>query len=57
MSKMQKESQVVCCIESYGLGVEHLAHDRKVVGLIPMRDGSGVKAMPELIPTPNSGSL
>jgi len=23
----------------------------------PMLDGSGVKAMPELIPTPNSGSL
>jgi len=47
--------------ESCGLAVEHSAHDRKVVGLIPVdqsnADGSGVKAMPGSIPTPNSGSL
>jgi len=42
--------------ESYGLAVEHLAHDRKVVGLIPMLDGNGVKAMPGSIPAPNPGS-
>ncbi len=27
------------------------------MGVIPMLDGSGVKAMRESIPTPNSGSL
>jgi len=27
------------------------------VGLIPMLDGSGVKAMPGPIPTPNPGSF
>jgi len=43
--------------ESYGLAVEHSAHDRKVVGSIPMLDGSGVKAMPGSIPTPNPGSF
>jgi len=32
--------------ESCGLVVEHSAHDRMVVGSIPMIDGSGVKAMP-----------
>jgi len=36
--------------ESYGLAVEHSAHDRKVVGSIPMLDGNGFKAMPGLIP-------
>ena len=39
--------------ESYGLAVEHSAHDRKVVGSIPMLDGNGFKAMPGLIPAPN----
>ncbi len=36
----------------------YLAHDR-IGGFDPrpMLDGSGVKAMPELIPAPNSGSL
>jgi hypothetical protein len=44
--------------ESCGLAVEHSAHDQKVVGSIPMLvDGSGVKAMPGSITTPNSGSL
>jgi len=46
--------------ESCGLAVEHSAHDQKVVGSMPARtmlDGSGVKAMPGSIPTPNSGSL
>jgi len=42
--------------ESYGLAVEHSAHDRKVVGSIPMLDGNGFKAMPGLISAPNSGS-
>ncbi len=42
--------------ESYGLAVEHSAHDRKVVGSIPMLDGNGVKAMPGSIPAPNPGS-
>jgi hypothetical protein len=42
--------------ESYGLAVEHSAHDRKVVGSIPMLDGNGVKAMPGSIPAPNLGS-
>jgi len=42
--------------ESYGLAVEHLAHDQKVVGSIPMLDGNGVKAMPGSIPAPNPGS-
>jgi hypothetical protein len=32
--------------ERCGLVVEHSAHDRRVVGSIPMLDGSGVKAMP-----------
>jgi len=45
-----------CC----GLAVEHLAHDQKVMGSIPVNptlDGSGVKAMSGSISTPNSGSL
>jgi len=42
--------------ESYGLAVEHSAHDRKVVGSIPMLDGNGVKAMSGLIPAPNPGT-
>ncbi len=42
--------------ESYGLAVEHSAHDRKVVGSIPVLDGNGVKAMPGSIPAPNPGS-
>ncbi len=49
------KSHIVC--ESCCLAVEHSAHDRKVVGLIPMLDGSGVKAMPGSIPTPNPGSF
>ncbi len=45
-------------IKSYGLAVEHSAHDRKVVGWShPMLDGSGVKAMPGSIPAPNPGSF
>jgi len=43
--------------ESYGLAVEHSAHNWKVVGLIPMLDGCGVKAMPGSIPTPDPGSF
>jgi len=46
-------------IRSCGLAVEHLAHDRKIVGSIPiqMLDGSDVKAMPGSIYASNSGSL
>jgi len=37
--------------ESCGLAVKHSAHDQKVMGSIPVLDGSGVKAMPGSIPT------
>jgi hypothetical protein len=45
------------CSESYGLVVEHSAHDWKVMGSIPMLDGNGFKAMPGSIPAPNPGSF
>jgi len=51
---------VVVLSESCGLAVEQLAHNRKVVGLIPVQCylyGSGVKAMPGPISATNSGSL
>ncbi len=43
--------------ESCGLAVEHSADDQSGFNPCPMLDGSGVKAMPGSIPTPNSGSL
>ncbi len=50
------DENVITLSGLYGLAVEHSAHDRKVMGSIPMLDGNGFKTMPGSIPAPNPGS-